>query len=348
MEAIEFKFRILDAKGRAKVGLRRRARYDGRLLTLGKEELPATSLKAVATEQGRLVLLVEAQPGMPEARAYEINPKILVETVRRFNRALSARDAEGHRESLAARGRAAEFRTETCPQCRCTVDLSGLPRTAQAFCPYCDVLWSLDEDNPPEESTFRVCEHCGYFAQPRPFTTAYILFAVMFVAWQTHKSVRCHNCMRREAWRMLAFNAVTLIGVPMALLQLVRAYVGGTRRSMRLDDLDRANRLAQRGRVDEADHIYDRIEQRLGVCAGVRFSHGMSYFKRGPDRYEEAATQFLVSLGDCANYPFAFQAIQQCYQVLGRNDELQQLLEVWDVAESGPPGPVAWPGERAA
>ncbi len=346
-ERIEFKYRSLDERGRVKVGLRRKARFDGRTLVLGKEEFSGACLKAAHHEKGRLILLIESRPGELEARGFEINPRVVMETVQRFNRMLSARDAEARRQALSAAGRAAEFRVETCPQCRCTVDLSCLPRTPQAYCPYCDVMWHVDDTTAPEDRHYRVCGHCGYFARPRTFTSAYILFALVFVAWQTQKSQRCHNCMRREAWRMLLINAVTLVGVPLAAGQLVRAYWGGTKRSLRYGDLDRANRLAKRGSIEEADRLYDELEQRLGVCAGVRYDHGLAFYERGAAQWEEAATHFLAALGDCANYPLAFNALRQCYESLGRHDELRELLDVWniDLASMSRPAP---PPARAA
>ena len=333
-ESIRFKFQFVNENGDQTGFLSKKGSFDGEDIALAKQTIPITAVGMAHLRSSRLILLVAGEDGKPAMLVIAItggNAKSLHSAI---NAIASERHARRHLEKLQEKGRAHEFRIEACPHCQSTIDLSGFPESPQAYCMFCNTVATLDGRAPVDERKCHQCDQCELYAQPKQFTIFYFYFLIVVIGWRYQQKQMCNTCMRSEAWKMLFGNLLFILGVPMAITQLVRAYFGGSALSQAYAGLDKANALLKRGKYDRAAEAYDQIAERLGVAAGVRLNHGMAMIPL--KRYEDAALQFELALTDCANYMPAAEALAGCYQALERPEDLELLKAQFEDDEAEP------------
>jgi hypothetical protein len=331
MEATRFKFKWVDDEGNESGILSKKGSFDGTNLTLDGDDIPVEVVLKAQRRFNRLILTVLMEDGESGLMVLAITGGKIRPLMAALNAASSRRWAEMHREHLQKEGRGSEFRTEPCPQCHATIDLSGHDRTAQVYCPFCETLITKSGHAPADEPSYRTCDECGFYSAPRECTVAYFYFLLVVVGWRYRQTFLCHGCMRREGWKMLGANLIFVVGLFWAIPTLIRAYFGGSVRSEAFAGLDRANLLARKGRMEGAATLYDEITQRLGPAAGVHYNHGLGLVNA--DRVEEAAWKLRQALDDCSNYEPAYGALCACYEGLGRTADLQALQRQWGVEE---------------
>jgi thioredoxin-like negative regulator of GroEL len=136
--------------------------------------------------------------------------------------------------------------------------------------------------------------------------------------------------MRGDAWKMLFGNLLFVIGVPVAIVQLLRSY-GGSVVGGAFKGLDTANLKARKGDLLGALAGYRTILQRVPHSAGVKFNLGRALI----DQHEtaRAAETLRLALDDCSNYAPAYQLLVPCYEQLGETDKLEALRQMWDDEE---------------
>ena len=321
-DVLKFTFRYVNQHGHL-VGRTLKGAFDGLTLQLGEEPIATSQIVRADRRWDRLILTGLNVEQQPSTVVLAITSGRVPRLQSWINQAVSARMAHQRQSLLAAQGQGHTVSVETCPKCYATVDLSGLPRSEQTYCPYCNVLWSRTDQPPPDETKYRLCDACGFFAQPREYTIFY--FFGHGIHWQ--KKYKCHSCMRPDAWKMLAFNSIFILGVVPATVHLWRAYRGGSARSRDFVGLESANSYAKKRNADRACEYYDEIESRLPRCAGVRYNHGLACLLA--DRLEDATIHFQKALMDCANYAPAYERLCECYTKLGHTDALEQLHVIW-------------------
>jgi len=337
---LEFKFLWLDEEGNQTGFRRSKGGFDGETLRLDDVEIPVVVLMDVQFRKNRMLLTAMGEDDEPLQAAILVSGGL---TARELKSALdvarSAQWAELHKAQLKEEGREADYRDEPCPACSATLILTDMERTPQLYCSFCDTLSTVDPHTQPvpEERDLRQCEECGMFARPRKFAIFYFWFLLVVYGWKHGSTFRCPACMRGDAWKMFFGNLPFLIGVPNAVMQLIRAYGGGLS-SGPFAGLDAANVKARSGDVLGALTIYREILTQVPHAAGVKYNIGLGLL--GQDEVERAAESLRMALEDCSNYAPAFNALCSCYEILGESEKLQELQAVWGVQdeETGPVG----------
>jgi len=303
-KCITFRFRDLRPEGRGNGLLGGRGRLDERSLTLGDQAIPLERI-VKGYRLPEVLLVEEITPEGVQQRPLQIvrghGPNLL----RELNVRVSVRCAEVRRRELAASGTEGRLRTETCPYCGATVDLTDFPPSPQIYCGYCDSVCTTDSQAPPDESAYHICWTCGLYAYPKRLLSMTITFVGDWHA-EYHE---CTGCLKKHVGRALLGNLLGLVGLPFALWQFLRVHLGGPRFSRAFSGLDKANGLVRKGKFDAAIVEYERIEQRMISCAGVRFNRAVALRRAG--RTAEGRDVLAEALNDCANYVPAADALAE-------------------------------------
>ena len=331
MQPLAFKFKYVDEQGNEQGFLSKKGRFDGQTLSLGKDSIPVLAIRHTLRRFDRLILTVVTSDGASGRVALAITGGSSRKLLASLNVVCSRAWAEARGKRLEAEGRGAEHRTELCSHCGATLDLTGLASTAQTYCGYCDTIATTSGRGPRNESSYGRCDQCGLWGRPSELTVFYFYFLVVVYGWRYRKEYICRACMRGAAWKMLAANLVFVLGVPTAIIALIRAYSGSVSGDA-LAPLDRANALASKGRVDDAERIYRQIESAMSYAAGLHFNRAMSFARAR--RLEEAARCFEHSLADCSSYEPSFQGLRACYAELGESAKREALERSFGVDPS--------------
>ena len=326
---MQFKFRNVDAAGHESPLFARKGRFDGDVLVLDKARIPARSIANAVRRRDRLAITVAEDGQRPETLVIALKGGGREAFVRSLYEVVSRNYAEWRRRELRRLRVGAPFRTEICPHCGATIELTGRPRTRQVWCPWCECVATIAEPQ-AIEAEFRLCDKCDAYSRPVTFTELYFWFAVVVWGYRYQTFLACRSCLRAQAWRMLVFNLPFVLGVPFAVFQLVRVYAAGRLADGPFAGLDRANAVARSGRAEEADRRYRAIEERLGAAAGVCTNRGRAWLRIR--RHDEAAAAFEAALRDCANYAPAYVGIRRAYRALRRDTALATLDAQWRIA----------------
>ncbi len=326
-EQIDFKFHFVDNNGNKQGFLAKKGSFDGSVLKVDGNDIPIAAIGKALRRFDRIAVTIAAGGGKTQTFVMAVSgsPGKKLHTL--INKAASQRHAEARKEELVKAGKVDRFRTEVCPHCQATVDLSGFEVTPQLYCDYCDTIITRDGSGPKDAHTFQLCDRCGYYSQPKVFTVLYFYFLLVVYGWQSRQVHFCNACMRSEAWKMLFGNLIFIIGVPVAITQLCRAYFGGSARSESFKGLDGANALAVKGKADKASAIYDQIAQRVGPAAGIHYSRGLALLHAG--RVEEAIVSFERSLADCGNYHAGAEKLYICYKKSNKPEQAELIKALW-------------------
>lgn len=327
-QPLQFKFYWLDENGNQTGVLRKKGRFDGQMLQLDESEIPAVLLSEVVIRENRMVLTTYDENNQPIFLAIMLSGGTSPRELKlALDAARSVQWAEFHREELVKEGRTDAFRSENCPCCGATLILTDMERTPQLYCHFCDTLTTVtDPELAHQETDLRLCEECGMFSKPRKFTIFYFWCLLVVYGWKSASTYRCPACMRGEAWKMFFGNLVFLIGLPVAVVQLIRSYGGGIK-SGPFAGLDAANMKAREGQLAEALGTYREILGRVPQSAGLKYNIGLALMQQ--QDIARAAESFRLSLEDCSNYAPAYGALCECYHLLGETQKLEALQKQW-------------------
>ncbi len=342
-EPLTFKFHWINEQGAATSTFRKAGRFDGEILTLEKAEIAAAAIVQSLVRDRRIVLAVltgdEAEPVahllfQPATKKVTDELKMLLDIAR------SRFWAQHHREALRKKGIEHTYREAVCPVCDATLILSEMPRSPQLYCHFCDSLTTPEATGVRNgsEHAFKICEECGMYSHPRKFTIFYFYFLLVFYGWWSKETWRCPACMREEAWKMFLGNLPFLLGVPVAVAQLVRCY-GGDVVGGAFKGLDTGNIRARNGNLGGALDLYRGILERVSHSAGVKYNLGMALLAQGDK--QRAAETFEFALDDCSNYAPAYHQLRPLYEELGETERLKELDRIWSTAEEDEPEPTA-------
>lgn len=275
--------------------------HDGDRLAIGKMEIPDRDIRYVNRVDDQLHIGWDDVDLGPRVVSMIIDAD-LAPVVAAVHYGLSRREFDQQLEHAASEGMGTRCRDAVCQHCSARIlSVEDYPWAPQIYCKWCDSLnTTIDVAELGNlERDYRICPGCSMYSRPRKFTIAYFWFLI-FHADVSHKVVHCCNdCMRPQAWKMVFGNLFGLLGMPLAMTQLVRVYrdsiKGGPFR-----DLDHANRLLKRGRVDRALDKYWKIVERHPVSSGVLYNVALGLLAQG-DR-SHARETLELALANCANY----------------------------------------------
>jgi len=339
MEPISFKYHPVNEEGHETGFFASSGVLSDDALVLEDTVLPVPSIFQVINRYNRLTIVYATNTGQA---VYTIAPKggldrKLKETL---DRLCSYRWAEERHRMLEAQGNGAAFRTMKCPACTAVVDLTGFADSPQFYCIYCEGIMPVDDKIEPRAAHYRLCDRCRFYSSPIRYTATYLILNVM--SWREHYS--CHVCMRRECWKMLAFNLLPpFIGEFVAIYHTVRAYGAGMMDSY-LPELVGANAYGTKGRIAEARALYETMLERVPVQAGLRYNLALAYSKA--NEWEDCLDSAHAALRDCSNYTPAAALVNQALTTLGRTDEAEHFLKTWGVP--APANPTQAPADAEA
>ena len=322
---IQFKFRGQKASGDFVGSFSKGGAFDANHLFLGSTAVPMAEIVDVRRWGNRHVIV--ARKGPDGAAIYDlfVDPDQRDSLARGIHAVASRNRAEAHRVELAAKGGEARFRTQSCPCCEGTLDLTDTPASPQVYCFFCDAILTGQGDATGEERTYGLCHACGLFTQVRGFTAS---FYWLVLAYRMGTKLLCGACERKEAWKMLLGNVPCLLGIPMSLGLLCRAYAA-SKSGPSYTGLDAANALVRRKRFEEAASAYELVAQRVLPTAGVRYNQGLAMFRA--ERWPEAALCLERSLSECGNFLPSARLLVECYERAGREAEAASLREKWGI-----------------
>ncbi len=332
MEPLDFKFKWVDEQGNEQGFFAKRGTFDGETLKLDDVEIPTPAMLEVINRSTRVVISVAVDEKNASLVVFNVSGGNAEKLKQALDQSRSAVWADAHRQELESQGRGHEFREELCPHCGGVINLSSMPDTPQVHCPLCDVISTLDADDKLQraERDFKLCDECGMYSKPRKFTIFYFYFLLVVYGFWHKETWRCPGCMRGEAWKMFFGNLIFVIGVPVAIVQLLRSY-GGTDIGGIHKGLDAANLKARSGKLEAAIADYNRILEEHPTAAGVMYNTGLAFLHNHDPA--NAARTFELALSDCGNYRPAAGALASCYEQLGETDKLAELKQRWGVVE---------------
>jgi len=328
-EPLQFKFHWLDENGNQQGFRSKKGVFDGETLFLDDVEVPAAVMTDVQFRDNRLIFSAIGEDEEPVVLAIMLSGISTSELKAALDQSRSAAWAEFHKQELAEKGRAEAYREEQCPRCHTTLILTDMPKTPQLYCHYCDTLTTIDEyeAGPAGESDLRLCEECGMFAKPTKFTIFYFWCLIVVYGFNSRPTWRCPACMRGEAWKMFFGNLLFIIGVPVAVVQLIRSY-GGSSPGGAFKGLDTANIKARSGDIMGALELYREILDRVPYSAGLKYNIGRALLEK--NELERAAESFRLSLEDCSNYVPSYHMLAALYEDLDETEKLKELKRMWE------------------
>ena len=233
-------------------------------------------------EDGFLVLEVRK----PDARTVE-------KTIDRF---ASYLEAETKRQRLAAEGREHEFRTQTCPSCYATVDLSCLPQSEYYYCRFCSSVHHFAQAQPMADH-YRTCDECAMFDRNQSYTEFYFYFLVLVYGFSVTRRHMCDNCARGLFWKAFLINFIFVLGVPSAIWIRLKSRIG---REASLAQLADANAKALKGDARASQALFAGLHQVLPNHPGLHTNEARGYLEAGDAH--SAYTSLQHALTACPNY----------------------------------------------
>lgn len=328
---LRFKYRWVNDEGEVTGFFASKGYVDDQFLVFGKEKIYLEQVLSVATHEKFMSFVCLSDEGYVTLTA-AIYKAAAKELKRNLDIKLSRNWAKAHRDKLAEEGREHDFRSQECHECGATLILTDLPETPQLYCHFCESLKTIDQSQlpPRDEASFCLCEECGLFSKPTKFTLFYFYFLFVIYGFSQSTTYRCPACMRPEAWKMLFGNLIFVLGVPVALVQLFRAYKGNTIGGD-FSGLDSANIKIRKGNINGAIQTYSQIIDRVPYCAGIKYNLAQGLIRNGD--FEHARQTLELALDDCSNYAPAYYSLCLCLEELGDHAALAALKKQWEDEE---------------
>lgn len=292
-------------------------------------EIPYIYLVETATRDNRFVLTVAPNTPLDAKmkKRLQENRFLVLQLAKDKAKALkkyvdhygSAVWAENHRQQLAGAGKESLFCTVVCPHCGATIDLSELERTAYVYCPYCASILNYNQQIISNSDVYDICDECNMYDRVRGYTVFHFYFLLVVYGYSVKRRFVCDACATSLAQRTLLLNLLFLLGIPSAIYMWIKAQSG---RDPYFKDLARANKLARKGKYQEADEIYDRLFSLYPEHPGLLMNKGLGHL-HGKDG-NGGITFLMRSLKACGNYRPTAQLIQRLRQVAAQTSNAQK------------------------
>lgn len=288
-------------------------------LTLDGETIPYQNILDTSNRDNRLVLALASgtQLGPKTSKRLQKDQFLVLEISKVKADELkqyvdhhgSAIWAEAHRQQLASQGKENLFGTLICPQCKATIDTSEMERSAYVYCPYCGSVVNHSLKVISDSNVYKICDECNLYDRVRGYTVFHFYFLLVVYGYSVKRRFVCDTCATSIAQKALLTNLIFILGVPSAIYMWVKAQTG---RDPYFQDLAKANRLARKGKYQEADEIYDKLFSLYPDHPGILMNKGLGHL-HGKDG-NGGMSLLTRSLKACTNYLPTIRLIQRMQQ----------------------------------
>jgi hypothetical protein len=224
--------------------------------------------------------------------------------------------AQNHRQQLENAGKGNLFCTVVCPHCGATIDLSDFERTTYVYCPYCASIVNHNRQIISNSDVYGVCDECNMYDRVRGYTVFHFYFLLVVYGYSVKRRFVCDACATSLAQRTLLLNLLFILGIPSAVYMWIKAQSG---RDPYFQDLAKANKLARKGRYQEADEIYDRLFSLFPDHPGLLMNKGLGHL-HGKDG-NNGVGLLTRSLKACGNYLPTMQVVQRLRQAAAQSNK---------------------------
>jgi hypothetical protein len=323
VKPLEFKFRFVQNRQAMGLGASKGSASET-ALNLNGEDLSYRNIIDSSIRDNRLVLVLapNAQLGpktitrVQDLRylVLEVYKNMAPELKKHVDRFSSTFLAESHRQHLISEGKGNLFRAVTCPHCHATVDLSEYETSSYIYCRFCGSVLSNALQMVANGDIYGTCDECHMYDRVRGYTVFNFYFLLVVYGYSSKRHFVCDACALKLAQRALLVNLLFLLGVPSAIYMWVKSQSG---REPYFQDLAKANKLALKGKYQEADEIYDKLFSLYPEHPGLLMNKGLGHL-HGKDG--NGGVGFLTrSLRACANYMPSLQLIHRIQQASQAN-----------------------------
>ncbi len=338
MSQMYFKFEWVREGDETRSNIERRGILQANNLILDELKLPlATIIQSVADKDNLTISLQSDGDNTQKLTIETQSARQLQEELDRVRqsgwRQRFREHTDAYQLELESEAGEASIRKAYCPRCDSVLDSQVVHFSPQLSCMSCHAIFmigSLDHDVGETmlsmESGYTFCEDCGMYSKPCKFTIFYFFLPVILYGFYYKRKWCCPPCMRGDAWRMLLGNLPFVLGVPVSIKELIRAYQD-TGRGGVFHGLNTANHRARIGDVEGAMRKYREILERRPENAGVRYNLATALMQE--NRFDDAAVMLKLALADCANFQPAVFALASCYEYLRDYDQLAGLEFEW-------------------
>ncbi|MGE0488739.1 MAG: hypothetical protein AB7S38_05960 [Vulcanimicrobiota bacterium] len=305
LENIQFKYRYVENGNVKGFFTSKKGCVEQTALILDGHSLAYQHVHDTTSRDNRLVLAVDGS-GLPGPLLNEMHDGFIVLEVykpgaekleKAIDRYASAHEAMANQKRLEAEGRGHEFRTQQCPSCQATVDLSELESGRFVYCRFCDSIFGQALESLSAKNSYRECDECGMFDRVQGHTEFYFYFLLVIYGFSHRRRHLCDSCASSLFWKVLMWNLPFVLGVPPAIYLKVKASTG---KDADLADLARANEFARKARVQEAKELYQRLLGRFPDHPGLLMNVGLAHFFA--EQAEPGVEGLLASVKACPNY----------------------------------------------
>lgn len=276
-------------------------------LLLKDSAVPLSLIVETTTRDERLVVVLDTTGGdIPAELARQMTNNFLVLHIygmkataleKLIDRKTSVLEVARRKQALERDGKSHLFRVASCPNCQATVDLSELPEAPYSFCRFCESVFGAKIRTTKAASEYRECDECGFYDRIQGYGEFYFYFLLVVYGFRHGRRHLCDDCGASLANKMLAINAIFLLGVPNAVICAIRARAG---RDADLSSLSSANRLAKKGRVGDAQQHYDKILHNLPGHPGICYNLARANLQA--QQGAAAVRHIQEALTNCPNY----------------------------------------------
>lgn len=304
-----FRFRYLNEQGKSTSFFYHQARIDDSTgIMLGTESVAIADIHEVVRYGNHLAISLRPFLALSKEIAeniisntssfiIEIPDGLAADAKSAIDQHRSALAAFAKKKALALEGKVSAFKVLQCPECDAVIDLTGKRDTPYIYCKYCEVIFDKHYTVMPRSENYKVCPECNYYnrVQEYPEFHFYALPKKTKVAYQKHYC--CDTCAQRyheqTAWR----NVPYLIGIPFNFMLKNKMSKGV---NQFYEGLTEANRLAQDGKITEADALYGLILLRNEQHPAILFNMAQAYYR--VELLDKAYKYLEKSLENCSNY----------------------------------------------
>ncbi|MCC5944821.1 MAG: hypothetical protein JJT94_07790 [Bernardetiaceae bacterium] len=329
----EFSFYYLNLDGKPRSRFHKKGIVMSEGLKLEEAILHFENIHKISREEGQLAITLYPAIATSRAIAENIFPnttsfviQIPDDTAFEVKSLVDQRytkwQTDRRRKQLALENKSNHFHSQTCPRCSSIVDLTGKPKTAMTYCPYCYVFFNQHGHVASNTSDYKICPKCRYFGRVSTYyDTAFYLYKNN--KKKKFETVRCCETCARELfeedfWKSLPF----VIGAAPLLYDLYKA---GIDRNPIFKGLAEANYQAHKYDVDKVRELFDIMLLRTGEHAGIYYNYGKAFLEaskalvRGgkspfhPDVVplrQKAIRELTRSLLLCSNYEPTIRLLQ--------------------------------------
>ena len=292
---------------------------------LNGTEIPYANIVDTSSRDNRFVLALAPNTRLDEQTAKQLKEnRYLVldiyrvkaqELKKQIDRLGSTVWAQKHCQELTQAGKGNLYYAVVCPHCSATVDLSEAERTTYIYCPYCSSVINHNQQIISNSDTYTVCDECHMYDRVRGYTVFYFYFLLVVYGYSLKRRFVCDTCAESLAKKALLLNFLFLLGIPSSIYMWIKAVSG---RDSYFQDLAKANKLARKGKYQEADEIYDKLFSLYPEHPGLLMNKGLGHLHGGDSN---GAVGFLTrSLRSCGNYLPTLRLIQGLQQAAQANN----------------------------